>query len=138
MKCPYCLSDKTTVYNSRPSKKLNQVWRRRQCLNCKKQFTTTELVDPSLVISITTKGAKKPTKYSRAKLLTSLLRSCDHRQNQEDDSLYLLETIEQSLLKLSSKNNQTINTDQIKSTTTEILKRFDKVAAIKYSSYYPN
>lgn len=137
MNCPFCLSSKTTVYNSRPSKKLNQVWRRRQCLDCHKQFTTTEFVDLGLIIKVASKTSKRPS-YNKALLLTSLLRACDHRPKQEDDSLYLLETIEQFLLKASSENEQIITTAQIKTTTLQVLNRFDKVAAVKYNSYHPN
>lgn len=136
MNCPFCLSKKTTVYNSRPSKKLNQVWRRRQCLSCLKQFTTTELVDPALIIKVANSN-KKLSSYSKAKLLISLLRSCDHREKQEHDALYLLETIEQKLLKLSSFNEQTVTTQKIREVVYLTLQRFDKVAAIKYKSYYP-
>lgn len=134
MNCPFCLYNKTTVYNSRPSKKINQVWRRRQCLKCFKQFTTSELVDPSSIVKVkTSDGKTKP--YSKATLLASILKACDHRELNGDESLYLLETIEQNILVSSSKSNQTVSSEEIFKICLLVLKRFDKIAAIKYKSY---
>jgi transcriptional regulator NrdR family protein len=113
------------------------VWRRRLCLDCLKQFTTTELINLGLIVKVAN-SANKKSSYNKARILTSLLKACDHRPKQEDDSLYLLETIEQSLLRASSATEQIITTKQIREAALKILNRFDKVAAVKYKSYYPS
>jgi len=41
MRCPICQSD-TKVFDTRPTK--NGIWRRRECLNCKRRFTTVETI----------------------------------------------------------------------------------------------
>ena len=59
MVCIYC-GGETKVTNSRLQKRNNQVWRRRQCLECKGVFTTHEAVDLSSALLIDKSGAPEP------------------------------------------------------------------------------
>ena len=44
MKCPYCGEVDSKVIDSRPTEDGEKIRRRRECLNCKKRFTTYEIV----------------------------------------------------------------------------------------------
>ena len=46
MKCIYCGGPKTKVIDTRPSE--NKIWRRRECLDCTKRFTTYEVSESEL------------------------------------------------------------------------------------------
>ena len=132
MVCPFCLHTKTDIYNSRQTKKLNQVWRRRRCLDCGNVFTTSESIDLSSVIKIKNKGTAAP--YKQGVLLASLLKACDHRADQASAAFYLLHICEESLQK--SARNQTVTTAQVAQTVAQIIERFDTAAWAKYCSYH--
>ena len=52
MKCPFCLHEDDKVIDSRSSNEGKSVRRRRECLKCKKRFTTYEYIEevPLMVI----------------------------------------------------------------------------------------
>jgi transcriptional repressor NrdR len=132
MVCPFCLHEKSDIYNTRSTAKGLSVWRRRRCLNCNKAFTTQENFDPSGIWKV--KKAAKAASYSRPKLALSLLRACDHRTNQDNTAWYLFEAVEQQLYPVAAANNQVITNTDISKKTAEILKRFDAAAYVKYIS----
>ena len=50
MKCPYCGFAESKVTDSRNQQDSNSVRRRRECLECKKRFTTFESVDLTIQV----------------------------------------------------------------------------------------
>lgn len=138
MVCPFCLHKKTHTYNSRPSAKLNSTWRRRECLKCKRQFTTYERADPSEILTV--KAGRNLIPFSRSKLLISLIKTCDHLKDSDETIFYLASNIEQKLYLLAAKShNQTITREDIVSTTSNVLHKFDPLAYVKYiGKYMPN
>jgi len=129
MVCPYCLSGQTEVYNSRPTKKLGQLWRRRRCLVCKKEFTTYESVELEKVLKILD-STKKIKPFLKARLLLDVAKATEHRK--DDAAYWLTESIQQQLLRLGADNNGIITTYQIRRTCEAALKHFDTTAFIKY------
>lgn len=132
MECIYC-SHKTQVINSRPQKRLRQVWRRRQCTHCKAVFTTLETVDTTTSLLVTDKtGHSEP--FQRDKLFVSLLSACGHRKTAQRDAAALTNT---TLAKLYPQIvSATISAATITETALEVLKRFDKAAAVQYAAYH--
>lgn len=132
MVCIHCCSE-TKVTNSRPQKRNNQVWRRRECHNCYAVFTTEESVQYSGAWTVRSKtGSLQP--FSRDKLLVSLLRSLEHRKTALDDATALVETIIKKLA--STVNNGKIETAQIVQITQVALNRFDSAASVSYSAFH--
>lgn len=137
MVCPFCLSTKTSVYNSRQTTRLNNVWRRRKCNNCHKNFTTTESVDPGSVIKVVGKRTVKP--FVNATLLISILRVCDHMDSPEESAAYVAQTVLQKLYKIARKNGQLVSKEDIVATVLDTLKPYNTAAYVKYLSYHsPN
>lgn len=134
MVCPYCLSPKTHVYNSRSSKRTNGIWRRRHCLGCNRDFTTRESIDASNVLKVL-KG-KKSEPFSAPILMMSLLKALDHRPRSTKEVMYLYEVIEQKLVIQASTTGQTLAPQTIVQITALILKRYDPAAYVKYISYH--
>jgi transcriptional repressor NrdR len=134
MVCPFCLHKKTSVYNSRHGSKLNVMWRRRRCDACGKQFTTYESADPASILRVT-EGTKHKT-FSHTKLLLSILKAADHRDDLDEAVPYLCDTAEQKLYRLNSTQNGEITTSDIITVTAETLKHFDPVAYVKYIGMY--
>jgi transcriptional repressor NrdR len=135
MVCPFCLHKKTDVYNSRPGKRLNQTWRRRECPNCKRQFTTYESAAPTDILTL--RDGNKLEPFSHIKLLLSVLRALDHLNASDVTVEYLCGTIEQKLYHASAQHaSGAINKADIVAITSAVLKNFDAVAYVKYIGRY--
>ena len=90
MKCPYCGEVDSKVIDSRPTEDGEKIRRRRECLNCKKRFTTYEIVEtvPLMVV----KKDRSREVFDRQKLLNGMLRACEKRPvsyTQMDDVAYV-------------------------------------------------
>jgi transcriptional regulator NrdR family protein len=133
MVCIYCGS-KTKVINSRSQKKLNQTWRRRECLNCRAVVTSVEGVNlPTSVLFIRNQGVSEP--FQRDILFISVYESLLHRNDAVVAATALTSTV---LSKLMDQIEQAgLQRQNVIQTTTEVLKRFDKAAAVHYQAYYP-
>ena len=136
MVCPFCLSNKTEVYNSRRTKKINSVWRRRRCPHCEREFTTEEQVRPETIMKVGIKGLPRALPYSRTKLLLAIYKACDHRKQAAAASEHVLATVEQRLYKIAAAQDHTVTKENITQTTLDVLKNYDAAAYIKYLSYH--
>ncbi len=132
MVCIYC-SDETHVTNSRPQRRSNQVWRRRQCLSCKAIFSTEEAANYTAAWSIrAASGTIEP--FSRDKLFLSLYKSCQHRKSAVADARALTDTITSKLL--PQVRNGSLGDKTITQTALVALSRFDKAAATHYQAFH--
>ncbi len=131
MVCPFDGSD-TRVYNSRPSKKYPEVWRRRECKQCGSVWTTREYIDLSTSHRVLTRH-KRLQAFSRDKLLLSIIEALKHREQALQEAIELTDTIIKNLLRLSEA---TIPSYAIKSETIIVLERFDTTAARVYESLH--
>ena len=134
MVCVQC-GGKTSVENSRPQKRSNQVWRRRQCQSCYTVFTTEESINYSGSWRVKyPNGSLQP--FVRDKLLLSLHRSCQHRKTALADAQGLTDTIIKKILTQTSDG--IINSQSIIQITQVALNRFDKAASVHYAAFHRN
>ena len=132
MVCIQC-GQKTQVINSRPQLRSNQVWRRRQCLECGAVFTTGERADYSAAWTVKVKtGQLEP--FSRDRLLLSLHRSLQHRPSALADAAALTETIIKRLQ--SSVKDGAIASRTIIQVCQVALNRFDKATSVHYQAFH--
>lgn len=132
MVCIHC-SGKTRIINSRPQKRLDQTWRRHQCLACGTVFTTTESVDYSGSI-VVRQADKSLQPLERDKLFVSLVRACGHRESAISDAAGLAATILAKARKTAV--NGLLERQDIIKAALEVLKRFDNAAAVAYAAYH--
>jgi transcriptional repressor NrdR len=132
MVCIYC-SGETKVTNSRPQRRANQVWRRRQCLSCDNVFTTLEAVDLTTSLLIHRNALYEP--FQREKLLLSVYDSLRHRKDAVEAATALTNTIVGNLLK--DIDNATVLRAKIVATTADVLKKFDNAAYVQYLAFHP-
>jgi transcriptional regulator NrdR family protein len=133
MVCLYCGS-KLSVSNSRPQKRSNSVWRRRNCSNCKAIFTSVESIDPTSTLMY--QGFDKHTEpFSRDKLFISVYEACRHRKTASEDARHLSDTVIMQLL--GAKHSAILRRHHVVTVTTGALERFDRPAAIQYLAYHP-
>ena len=132
MVCIQC-SGNTRVFNSRHKKRLNQVWRRRECEQCGLVFTSLEHVDfPTSMAVRNASGHLEP--FSRDKLLLSLYKSLQHRSTAVQDASALTDTVIGRLL--AQTQHSVINDTGITSTVYLVLARFDDAASVHYQAFH--
>jgi transcriptional repressor NrdR len=131
MVCLYC-GGKTEVVNSRPQKRINQVWRRRKCSTCGAVFTTNERIDYSATIVVKRKSGLEP--FERDTLLVSLATSLGHRPTAVGDAAALATTVTRALL--SAAENGVVEATNITAESYKVLNRFDTLAAAHYRAYH--
>lgn len=129
MKCPYCLTEETKVIDKRDIEMTTR--RRRECLKCKKRFTTHERVEDVGLAVIKRSGARE--KYSREKIKNGLTKACEKRGVTSEQIDETVDKIETELRKL---NTTEIPSSKIGDTVMKYLKRLDKVAYIRFASVY--
>ena len=132
MNCVFCQGD-TSVENSRPQKRTNSIWRRRQCKKCQAVFSTQESVDyeQSFVYQTAT-GDLEP--FQRDKLFLSVYESLKHRKTATEDAKALTSTIMNKLVLKQKQAN--IDRKLIIECVTVVLKRFDKIALTHYRAFH--
>jgi transcriptional repressor NrdR len=130
MKCPYCRSETTDVFNSRPTRFGSQIWRRRRCLSCRESFTTYEAVDLSFIE--VTKTSRRHEGYSRAKLYASIYAAfldVDGKQGVIDA---VTDTVEAKLL---DSHTSPIASKAIAEIVLQTLKHFNTAAFVRYLTH---
>ena len=133
MVCVYCGS-KTQVTNSRNQKRLKQVWRRRKCTKCSNLFTTIERIDFSSTLLIVDE-ADNIEVFVKVRLFLSIYESLGHRVDAIGDAAAITDTVMSNVLK--TLKTPLIKRESIVSIAYEVLKKFDKPAAVHYLAYYP-
>jgi len=134
MVCPFCGNKDTSVYNSRQTIRLNNVWRRRRCELCGKTFTTTETIDPATVLRV--KGNKSTEPFRTTIILVSILHVCDHLPKPEEAADYIYQTVLQKLYRQAANGTQIINKADIVLVVLATLKPYNLAAYVKYLSYH--
>lgn len=127
MKCPYCLAN-TKVIDKRESKESTR--RRRECIKCKKRFTTYERVETQLYVI--KKDGRRET-YSRDKIKNGILRACEKRPVSQDKIDKAVSEIES---KIREQNKNEIPTRFIGGLVMKKLKKLDQVAYVRFASVY--
>ena len=131
MKCPYCNNKETKVLDKRETEDLSVTRRRRECLKCKKRFTTYEKVEEfELVIA---KKDGKRERFDRHKLLTGIIKACEKRPVSMEKIEKIVDDIE---LDLRDKVKSEIPSKKIGEMVMRKLRSLDKVAYIRFASVY--
>ena len=130
MICPYCKKG-SQVTNSRHQKRSNSVWRRRKCTDCGAIWTSLEHPDYRTVWRV--RNGNHLTDFRQETLLISLYKALQHKKMADIDAKYVCDTI---VAKLTSKKLTELPTSLIASTSYDILRRYDKVAASLYKAIH--
>jgi transcriptional repressor NrdR len=117
------------VLESRESE--NSLRRRRECEKCAKRFTTYERVETTNLLVIKRGGERE--QFSRDKIRSGVLRSCQKREVSHDQIERMIDEIEEDLKK--SRSGEVTST-RIGEIVMRKLKRIDKVAYIRFASVY--
>ena len=131
MKCPYCGEVDSKVIDSRPTEDGEKIRRRRECLNCKKRFTTYEIVE-TVPLMVVKKDHSREV-FDRQKLLNGMLRACEKRPVSFDELERISEEIEQNL---QNSLEREVSTEAIGEQVMDKLRSVDEVAYVRFASVY--
>jgi len=131
MKCPYCGSKEIEVVETRDSEDLDTIRRRRECLSCKKRFTTYERIENVDLVVIKKDGRRE--QFDRDKLKRGILQSCQKTKVSLEDIEKIVTEIERELRGADSVEVESKKIGQMVATR---LKTLDKVAYIRFSSVF--
>ena len=131
MKCPYCAHPESKVVDSRPADEGSSIRRRRECLSCRKRFTTYEIMESLPLMVIKRDGSRQA--FDKNKLLGSMLKACEKRSVSISTLEGIANEIEQSL---QNEMEREIPSTEIGELVMERLKNVDEVSYVRFASVY--
>ena len=131
MKCPYCGYSESKVIDSRPAEEGSSIRRRRECLSCKKRFTTYETVESLPMVVVKKDGSRQS--FDRRKVLGGMIRACEKRPVALGELERIASEIEQEL---QNSMEREISTTIIGELVMARLKKVDEVAYVRFASVY--
>ena len=131
MYCPVCNSKETKVIDSRVTQDGNAVRRRRECIKCNYRFSTVEEVELLDITAVKRDGRREA--YSRAKVKEGIKQSLRKRAYTQEKYDRLIHPIERDIQK---QRKRELTTEEIGEIVMKHLKKFDKVAYIRFASIY--
>ena len=127
MKCIYCGKD-THVTDKREAP--DGTRRRRECLKCKKRFTTYEKPYERDIIIVKKDGRREH--FMDEKLRLGLIKACEKRSVSIKQIDKVVDEIKEKLL----KKGKEVKSEKIGEMMMNKLKKLDKVAYIRFASVY--
>jgi transcriptional repressor NrdR len=131
MTCPFCGHRQDRVIDSRESKEGDLIRRRRECLKCRRRFTTYERSDEIPYMVVKRDGRRE--KFDRQKILEGLLKACEKRPV---PMAKLAEVVDEVEARLSESPDREISTTAIGELIMERLRALDKIAYVRFASVY--
>ena len=131
MKCPFCAHMEDKVVDSRESREGDVIRRRRECLKCKRRFTSYERIDeiPYMVV----KKDERREPFSREKIMTGLMRACEKRPVATLKLEAIVDAVETYVQNSPERERPT---SKIGEMIMRKLKELDKVAYVRFASVY--
>ena len=131
MKCPFCSYLESKVIDSRPAEEGATIRRRRECLACKKRFTTYEIIERLPLVVIKRDGSRQS--FDRVKLINGMVRACEKRPVTLAQLEAIADDIEQEL---QSHLEREVSTAEIGEMVMSHIRGIDEVAYVRFASVY--
>ena len=131
MKCPFCGHLQDKVVDSRESKEGDAIRRRRQCLACQRRFTSYERIDEIPYMVVKKDGRRE--KFDRQKVLNGLLRACEKRPVPISKLEQIVNEAESFVIDSPERERKTSEVGEL---IMNRLRRYDKVAYVRFASVY--
>lgn len=132
MICPFCGSSDDKVIDSRASEAGRVIRRRRQCLACKKRYTTYERVEQTARLTVVKRdGTRVP--FARENVLRGILAACGKRPVPQDVKERVADEVEDELHR---EFDREVPSHAIGQRVMVKLRDIDEVAYIRFASEY--
>jgi transcriptional repressor NrdR len=132
VRCPFCKEDRDKVVDSRSSDAGRVIRRRRQCLECKKRFTTYEKIGESFKLYVVKKDSSR-VPYERDKIISGLQKACYKRPVSAEQIRQIADRVEEDIFRSFDKE---VSSAFIGDSVMKHLRGVDKVAYIRFASVY--
>jgi transcriptional repressor NrdR len=131
MRCPFCKGADSKVLDSRESMEGAVIRRRRECLECRKRFTTYERVEELAPLVVKKDGRREP--FEREKLLAGLQKAVEKRPVSMDQLEALVAEVE---VRLQERGEKEVPSSAIGEEVMRKLRALDQVAYVRFASVY--
>ena len=131
MRCTYCGWQDSKVLDSRASDEGEAIRRRRECLGCRRRFTTFERAERLVLQVVKRDGHREP--FDRMKVLTGMLRACEGRPVPRE---ILDQTASEIERELTEQGALEMVSREIGDRVIERLRHMDDVAYVRFASVY--
>jgi transcriptional repressor NrdR len=129
MECPFCSNTKSRVTDKRDSP--FGMRRRRECLKCKKRFTTYERIATSDLFVIKKDGRRE--KFDREKLERGIYKAFEKRPIAKEKIDKMINELEESFRRKGKKEIKSLT---LGDSAMKKIKKIDNIAYIRFASVY--
>ena len=131
MRCPFCRTDNDRVIDSRAGDDGTSIRRRRECVACRRRFTTYERVERQLLAVVKKGGDREP--FDRDKTKRGLAKACWKRPVTEDEIEGVVAALEAELY---GNYESDVPSRVLGERLMELLRTLDQVAFVRFASVY--
>ena len=131
MKCPFCDELEDKVVDSRMAKEGEVIRRRRECLGCKRRYTTYERVEEILPMVVKKDGRRES--FDRNKILAGLKKACEKRPISTATIEDVTDRIEKRIQEMGETE---IESRVVGEELMKELHQLDQVAYVRFASVY--
>lgn len=131
MKCPFCDELEDKVVDSRMAKEGEVIRRRRECLGCRRRYTTYERVEEILPMVVKKDGRRES--FDRTKILAGLKKACEKRPISTATIEAVTDRIEKRIQEMGETE---IESRIVGEELMKELHQLDQVAYVRFASVY--
>jgi transcriptional repressor NrdR len=131
VKCPFCDEHEDRVVDSRTAKDGEVIRRRRECLGCKRRYTTYERVEEILPMVVKKDGRRES--FDRTKILAGLKKACEKRPISTATIEVVTDRIEKRIQEMGETE---IESRIVGEELMKELHQLDQVAYVRFASVY--
>jgi transcriptional repressor NrdR len=131
MRCPFCRSDNDRVIDSRASQDGFAIRRRRECLSCKRRYTTYERIEELNVKVVKKDGVRVP--FDRNKIKRGLEKACWKRPVSDDQIEAIVTAVENDMY---TNFDAEVESQYLGELVMQHLRKLDQVAYVRFASVY--
>jgi transcriptional repressor NrdR len=131
VKCPFCDELEDKVVDSRMAKEGEVIRRRRECLGCKRRYTTYERVEEILPMVVKKDGRRES--FDRTKILAGLKKACEKRPISTATIEDVTDRIEKRIQEMGETE---IESRIVGEELMKELHHLDQVAYVRFASVY--
>jgi transcriptional repressor NrdR len=131
VKCPFCDELEDKVVDSRMAKEGEVIRRRRECLACRRRYTTYERVEEILPMVVKKDGRRES--FDRTKILAGLKKACEKRPISTATIEAVTDRIEKRIQEMGETE---IESRIVGEELMKELHQLDQVAYVRFASVY--
>ena len=118
------------MVDSRSAESGAAIRRRRECLSCRRRFTTFERVEEAKLRVVKRDGAKEP--FDRDKVIAGVTKAIKNRPVTTEQVVRLADRVEEKL----RRKGPVVTTQEVGLEVLALLRRLDDVAYLRFASVY--